>query len=215
MTIKPEVIIVDYGLGNILSVKRAVEECGGLPIISSDKNLIKSKNKIILPGVGAFKAGMSNLNRLGLSEVIIEISKKNKHLLGICLGMQLLFSESSEFGKTHGLNIIPGKVLPISSLSSESVKVKVPHIGWKSLIISQENLKLNFVLNNYKHDDYLYFLHSFMAVPNKNFYRIADFLYEKNRISAIVKKGNTIGFQFHPEKSGNVGIKLLSNWIKQ
>ena len=147
MTVKPEVIIVDYGLGNILSVKRAVEECGGLPIISSDKNLIKSKNKIILPGVGAFKAGMSNLNRLGLSEVLKEISEKNKHLLGICLGMQLLFSESSEFGKTHGLNIIPGKVLPISSLSSESLKLIVPHIGWKSLEPRLKESKSNGLFN--------------------------------------------------------------------
>jgi glutamine amidotransferase len=209
----PEITVVDYGVGNLLSVSRGLEHCGAKVNMSSDPEFILKSKKVILPGVGAFPNGMRALIELGLDIIIKEVVKKDIPLLGICLGMQLLLDESQEFGVTKGLGVIPGKVVPIPNKSMDGKIQKIPHIGWNSLV----NLGAywqNTILQEVREGDAAYFVHSFMASPEKSEDRLADVSYGGHRISAVIAKGNTMGCQFHPEKSGEIGLKILRNFIK-
>lgn len=210
---KPKVIIIDYGVGNLFSVKRAVEECNADAILSSEPDVIAQADRVILPGVGAFGKGMQALESLGLVEVIKEIAKDGTPLLGICLGMQLLLSESEEHGRNSGLDIIPGRVVSISSLATERLTLKVPHIGWNSLVCPEDVSWSSTILQNSTPGDTVYFLHSFAVRPNDSAIQIADCLYSGNRFAAVVEEGNVCGCQFHPEKSGKTGLNILKNWI--
>jgi glutamine amidotransferase len=209
----PEITVIDYGVGNLLSVSRGLEHCGAKVNLSSDPEFILKSKKIILPGVGAFPNGMRALNELGLDLVIKEAVKNDVPLLGICLGMQLLLDESEEFGITKGLGIIPGKVVPIPNTCINGEIQKIPHIGWNSLVHSEADWQ-NTVLQEIYEGDAGYFVHSFMASPEKSEDRIADAVYGGHKISAVITKGNTTGCQFHPEKSGEVGLKILRNFVK-
>ena len=199
----PEITVIDYGVGNLLSVSRGLEHCGAKVNISSDPDFILESKKVILPGVGAFPNGMRALIELGLDIVIMEVVKNEVPLLGICLGMQLLLDESEEFGLTKGLGVIPGKVVPIPNNSVDGEIQKIPHIGWNSLVNSGEDWH-NTILQETREGDATYFVHSFMASPHKSENRIADVLYGGHKISADIAKGKTTGCQFHPEKSGAV-----------
>ena len=209
----PEITVIDYGVGNLLSVSRGLEHCGAKVNMSSDPDFILESKKVILPGVGAFPNGMRALIELGLDIVIMEVVKNEVPLLGICLGMQLLLDESEEFGLTKGLGVIPGKVVPIPNNSVDGEIQKIPHIGWNSLVNSGEDWH-NTILQETREGDAAYFVHSFMASPHKSENRIADALYGGHKISAVIAKGNTTGCQFHPEKSGEVGLKILRNFVK-
>ena len=209
----PEITIIDYGVGNLLSVSRGLEHCGAKVNMSSDPDFILKSKKVILPGVGAFPNGMRALIELGLDRVIMEVVKNEVPLLGICLGMQLLLDESEEFGLTKGLGVIPGKVVPIPNNSVDGEIQKIPHIGWNSLVNFGEDWQ-NTILQETREGDAAYFVHSFMASPHKSENRIADVLYGGHKISAVIAKGNTTGCQFHPEKSGEVGLKILRNFVK-
>ena len=209
---KPKVVIVDYGIGNLLSVQRAVEECGAEASMSSEPDVITKADRVILPGVGAFANGMLALKSLGLIEVIRGIAADGIPLLGICLGMQLLLDESEEHGLTKGLGIIPGRVVPVPNLNPDGLPLKIPHIGWSSLIAHGSATWDGTVLQNLSTGDAVYFVHSFMAVPQDPTMRIADCLYGVNQISAVVSRNNVIGCQFHPEKSGKIGIKIIQNF---
>ena len=210
---KPNVVIIDYGVGNLLSVQRAVEECGAEAITSSEPDVIIQAKRVILPGVGAFANGINALTSLGLVEVIKAIATDGIPLLGICLGMQLLLDESEEYGLSKGLGIIPGRVLPVPALSSDGSSLKIPHIGWNSLVVSEGAKWSETILKNLKPGDAVYFVHSFMAVPDDPAVRIADCYYGGNQISAMIGLKNVFGCQFHPEKSQTTGLQILANFL--
>jgi len=210
---KPNVVIVDYGVGNLLSVQRAVEECGAETITSSDPDVLVQAERVILPGVGAFANGMHALESLGLVEVINGIAADGVPLLGICLGMQLLLDESKEHGVTKGLGIIPGRVVPVPNLGADGLTLKIPHIGWNSLVVAEGATWKRTILQNSTPSDSVYFVHSFMAEPEDAGTRIADCLYGGNRISSVIGRRNVFGCQFHPEKSGEKGLQILKSFV--
>lgn len=210
---KSKVVIVDYGVGNLLSVQRAAEECGAEVITSSEPDVIARADRVILPGVGAFAKGMQALESRGLVEVIKAIAEAGIPLLGICLGMQLLLDESEEHGVTKGLGIIPGRVVPVPNVGPEGMPLKIPHIGWNSVVVSQGAEWNGTILKNLIQEDSVYFVHSFMAVPEDPGLRIADCLYGGNVIAAAIGKDNVFGCQFHPEKSGEIGLRTIKSFL--
>ena len=210
---KPKVVIIDYGAGNLLSVQRAIEKCGAEAITSSEYDVIVKADRIILPGVGAFANGMQTLESLGLIEAIKAVAADGIPLLGICLGMHFLLDESEEHGVTRGLGIIPGSVVPVLSVSADGAPLKIPHIGWNSLVVTEGALWNGSILQNSTPGDAFYFVHSFMAEPKDPSMRIADCFYGGNRISAVIGVKNVIGCQFHPEKSHSIGLRILANFL--
>ena len=211
---KPEVIIIDYGVGNLLSVQRAFEECGVESVISDQPNEISKAKRAILPGVGAFAMGMQSLQKRGLIEVIQEIAFNGVPILGICLGMQLLFDESQEFGFTQGLGLVSGGVVPVSSAGLDGRKIRIPHIGWNSLIADSSDSWNKTILKGINPGDAVYFVHSYMVTPNDSRVKIANCLYGENQIPAVIQQNNIVGCQFHPEKSGKIGLSILRNFMQ-
>ena len=212
---KKKIVIVDYGMGNILSVQRAFEKYCSNVFLSSDKDEILSADKLVLPGVGAFGKAMEELDKRSLIKVIQTFVKLNKPLLGICLGMQLLFDEGYEFGQFKGLGIISGSVISIINAENKKQNLKVPHIGWSNIYINKnenENM-LNFK-NLIHKNDYFYFVHSYMGVPKSEKHLLAYLYYANEKIPAIVGKNMVLGCQFHPEKSGKTGLKLIRNFCE-
>lgn len=212
----PVVTIIDYGVGNLLSVQRGFEHCGAKVVLTSDPEVILASQKIVLPGVGAFPNAMGALKKLDLVSVIQELARLGKPLLAICLGMQLLMDESEEFGSTAGLGLIPGRVVAVPHKTTAGDSQKIPHIGWSSL--QHSNLTDNWtatLLQDNLYGDAAYFVHSFMAQPSDQRNRVADAIYGGHRISAVVTKDRITGCQFHPEKSGEVGLKILRRFISQ
>lgn len=210
----PRVTVIDYGVGNLLSVQRGLEHCGAEVTLTSDAEQILSASRIVLPGVGAFQNGMQALEQLGLIEVIQEVANRKIPLLGICLGMQLLLTESEEFGLTKGLGLIPGRVIPVPTHALNGETQKIPHIGWSSLQYSNIEKKWDgSVLHDNQPGSAAYFVHSFMAIPNLGEHRVADCVYGGHRVPAVIACNQISGCQFHPEKSGEVGIKVLRRFI--
>jgi len=206
----PEVVVIDYGVGNLLSVQRGFEYCGAKVVLTADPEKILAAKRVVLPGVGAFANAMTALNSLGLVKVIRELSDRQTPLLGICLGMQLLLEESDEFGVTEGLGLIPGRVIAIPSLTLSGGVQKIPHIGWSALQPSNKDIGWQHnLLKDNKQGDTVYFVHGFMADPRNASHRIADCIYGGHKISAIIGRDHIVGCQFHPEKSGEVGLKIL------
>ena len=206
----PEVVVVDYGVGNLLSVQRGLEYCGANVILTADTEIILAAKRVILPGVGAFANAMQALKDLGLVDVLRELAKCNTPLLGICLGMQLLLEESEEFGVTTGLGLIPGRVIAVPDHTLSDAMQKIPHIGWSGL--QPPNAVVGWqktLLQDNRPGDAVYFVHSFMAVPTNPAHRIADCLYGGHKIPATIGRDQITGCQFHPEKSGEVGLKIL------
>ena len=211
-----EITIIDYGLGNLLNLKRAFDFLGVNVLITNDHQLISKSSFVVLPGVGSFPNAMKAIEKLKLKEILLSLEEKEIPFLGICLGMQLLFSESEEFGRTRGLGLIPGKVTLIPKISKDGKKLKVPHMGWNSLVLSESlNSWDDTLLQENKPKQEMYFTHSFMAVPSDKIYRLADCEYGGHRIAAVVKRKNIAGCQFHPEKSGEFGLKILKQFIMQ
>ena len=211
-----EVTVIDYGVGNLLSVSRALEHCGAKVTVTADPKSILSAVRVVLPGVGAFADGMAELKAKGLDTIVRRVAIKGTPLLGICLGMQLLFDESEEFGVTDGLGLIPGRVVNIPSTTAMGESQNIPHIGWNELVMPDQNrlLQAN-LLTDVAPDEAVYFVHSFMAVPASNSHRLADCIYGGLKISAAVQRENVSGCQFHPEKSGEVGLRILRRFILQ
>jgi imidazole glycerol-phosphate synthase subunit HisH len=210
----PEVAVIDYGLGNLLSVRRGLEHCGATVVVTSDPDIILSAPRVVLPGVGAFAHGMTELNSRGLDTIVHKVVAQGSVLLGICLGMQMLLDESEEFGKTEGLGLISGRIVPIPSNTINGFSHKIPHIGWNNLVLHQGfgNWK-DSLLHEVNLGESVYFVHSFMAVPNNPKHRIADCIYGGVSISATIGRDNIYGCQFHPEKSGEVGLKVLRRFL--
>jgi imidazole glycerol-phosphate synthase subunit HisH len=211
---KSDVVVIDYGIGNLLSVQRGLEYCGADVTVTDDKDIIMNATRVVLPGVGAFSDGMKGLNQTGLNHVVCDYAASGKPLLGICLGMQMLLNESEEFGFSQGLGLIPGKVIAIPSLNIENKNHKIPHIGWNSLKLPEGREQWDgTLLNNIVPGESVYFVHSFMAEVSSSEHQIAYCLYGGIKISAVIGSGNIIGCQFHPEKSGDVGLKILKHFI--
>ena len=165
--------------------------------------------------MGAFKNAMQSLESLGLVKVIQEVANRKIDLLGICLGMQLLLDESNEFGLTKGLGLIPGRVVAMPLKNNEGIINKIPHIGWSKLINPEENSDWNDgILKTIESGDSFYFIHSYMALTNNNKYTIAHCLYGSEKIPAVIQRNRIIGCQFHPEKSGEVGLKILREFCE-
>lgn len=216
MTKMSEVVVIDYGVGNLLSVRRALEHCGASVQVTSDPELILDAPKVVLPGVGAFSKGMEELGRRGLDVVVREVAANGVPLLGICLGMQMLLDESDEFGTTAGLGLIPGRVIAVPTTSSDGHTQKIPHIGWNSLVFPQGHKSWQqSLLHDIKQGAAVYFVHSFMASPSSPEDRIADCLYGDVPVSAVIGRNNVFGCQFHPEKSGDVGLQVMKNFLHQ
>ena len=195
------ITIIDYGAGNLFSVQNALNFLGVENNISSKVEDIISADKLILPGVGAFPDAMKMLDEAGLTEVIKEQAKK-KALMGICLGMQMLFDKSYEFGETEGLGLIPGTV----ELMQPANNLVIPHIGWNSLE-KNEPCKL---LESVNDGDYVYFVHSYAAVTDSK--NVAAYCDYGMKVPALVMSGNVYGCQFHPEKSGKTGLGILKTF---
>ena len=211
--VTPEVTIIDYGVGNLLSVQRGFEHCGAKVVLTSDPEVILASQKIILPGVGAFPNAMEALKKLDLVPVIQELARLKKPLLAICLGMQLLMEESEEFGVTAGLGLIPGRVVAVPNKTIELNPQKIPYIGWGSLQpTDSESDWMGTLLQDNDPGDAAYFVHSFMAEPTDPKNRVAHSVYGGHRISAVIKKDQITGCQFHPEKSGEVGLRILQRF---
>ena len=202
-----KIVIIDYDCGNILSIQRAIEKNGFKSEVSRDHAIISNATHIILPGVGAFGNAMKLLKKYELINSIKKHVNEKKPLLGICLGMQLLLSESSEFGNYKGLDIIKGKVKNILDLTKK--KIKVPHIGWNEIKFTRKN--------NYDFVDKksFYFIHSFVSQTNKATSTLAFTNYEGLKIPAIIQEENITGFQFHPEKIHYSGLKLIKLFLNE
>ncbi len=194
------IAIIDYGCGNLFSLKSSLNLLGIKSIVTSDFEEIKKADKIILPGVGAFGDAIESLRKTGLDKLILDEAKKGKPILGICLGMQLLFEKSFEYGKHSGLGLIEGKIISIKEVSS----LKIPHIGWNALNFKGEKSPIFKYLNE---GDCVYFVHSFFGADCEK-YTTATTEYQ-NPITASVQNKNVFGCQFHPEKSGQIGLKIL------
>lgn len=208
-----KVIIIDYGLSNLLSVKRAVEYCGFEAEITSDPEVIRSAECLILPGVGAFSKGMEQLRNLGADDLIREHVDAGKPFLGICLGMQMMFSSSEEGGLHEGLGIIPGTVERIPDLTADGKPQRVPHVSWEKVLF--DKCPDHPLFAGIESGSEFYFVHSYEGKPSDPDMLLAPCVYGGREVSAIVSnaQGNAIGCQFHPEKSGHAGLELLKNFL--
>jgi glutamine amidotransferase len=200
------IIIIDYGMGNLRSVAKGFEKVGFSPKISRDPEQILAAEGVVLPGVGAFGRCMDNIIKYGLVEPIKIVEKKERPFLGICLGLQLLFDESEEFGPVKGLGLLPGKVVRFP----QSPGLKVPQMGWNSI----EKVGNTPILADINSGDYVYFVHSYYVVPERQ-EDIATLTEYGVKFVSSVSRGNLFATQFHPEKSGKVGLKILENFGKR
>lgn len=208
-----KIAILDYGLSNLKSIENALNELRyEFSFVQSNENPTQFSN-IILPGVGAFKDGMKGLIDRGLDSMLNQAVSNNIPILGICLGMQLLLTKSYEFGETNGLDLIPGEVLPFKfENEGDEFEKKVPHIGWNQIEKADVSWE-NTILEN-MNDPSMYFVHSYFCKVQNNEHLLAEANYHGQSFSAIIQCGSIIGCQFHPEKSGEIGLNLLSRCLK-
>ncbi|WP_457681323.1 imidazole glycerol phosphate synthase subunit HisH [Thermovibrio sp.] len=199
------IVVVDYGMGNLRSVSKAVEHAGGEVKVSSDPKDLKEAKGIILPGVGAFKDAVKNLKELSLWEALIKEVEKGKPLLGICLGLQLLFEKSYEFGESEGFGFIEGEVVKFELPKG----YKIPHMGWNQIYKKKESE----LLKGIKEGEFFYFVHSYFVKPSQKEAVLTETDYG-TEFTSSVEKENVFGVQFHPEKSQRAGLKLLKNFIR-
>lgn len=205
-----KIAIIDYQLSNLFSVKHALDFLKVDSEITSDKSVIAEADAAILPGVGAFGDAMRNLNKFDLTSAIKKFISSGRPFMGVCLGMQLLFSESEEFGIHRGLNIVKGRVRKFASYKKQ---IKVPQIGWNK-ILKAENSWDSSPLKNIKSGEFMYFVHSYYVVPKDKSVVLSETIYEDIKYCSSLFSDNIFATQFHPEKSGTEGIKIYRDWLK-
>lgn len=199
------VAIIDYGVGNLFSLKSSFSAIGADAVVTSSKSELERAESIILPGVGAFCDAAKKLKDSGLEDTVISLAKAGKPLMGICLGMQLLFEKSYEYGEHSGLGLIKGEIRPIEAVIPKDYKI--PHIGWNSLEIRKPTP----IFENVKNGEYVYFVHSYyVADCESSVTAVSDY---GAPLTASVQAGNIFGCQFHPEKSGETGLKILRSFV--
>ena len=197
------IAIIDYGVGNLFSLCSSLKSIGAEAVVTPDPAVIRAADRVILPGVGAFADAAAKLRATGLDQVLLEEAANGKKIMGICLGMQMLFEESHEYGVHKGLGLIPGRVVPMAGYIPEGLKI--PHIGWNPLILKGKSKHP--LLKYVEESDCVYFVHSYFATDCTESV-IATAEYGKE-LTAAVAKDNVMGCQFHPEKSGKVGLSIL------
>jgi glutamine amidotransferase len=208
------VVVVDYGVGNLLSVCRALDACGAEVELTGSPVRIGAAERMVVPGVGAFGDCMHELQRRDLARPILDFIGSGRPLLGICVGMQMLMEVGEEFGEHAGLAVVPGRVRAIPHSGPDGVRHKIPHIGWNALHKPDEATSWEgTILDGVATGASAYFVHSFTAEPTDPRYRLADCHYHGCRVSAALRAGNVYGTQFHPEKSGEVGLRILGNFL--
>lgn len=200
------IAIVDYGVGNLYSLTSSLQTVGADVVVTGDGETLRKADKILLPGVGAFSDAIKKLKETGLAKILVEEAQKGKKLLGICLGMQLLFEKSYEYGEHDGLALLKGKVVPMRGVIDETLKI--PQIGWNSLRFEKSHPLLKYI----KDGDFVYFVHSYYAKDCEDSLLLTT-EYGAHLTAAVVKN-NVAGMQFHPEKSGEVGLKLLRAFVE-
>ena len=194
--------IIDYGVGNLFSLQSSFSAIGEAVVVSSDPEVLRKTDHILLPGVGAFEDAVKKLRDTKLDQMVYEVVKAGKPLMGICLGMQMLFEKSFEYGEHQGLGLLKGEVIPMEGLLPK--ELKIPHMGWNALNITKPDGKL---FRNTKEGDYVYFVHSYFASGCED--SLAAQTEYGKWLTAAVEKDNIFGCQFHPEKSGEVGLNIL------
>ena len=200
------VAIIDYGVGNLFSLKSSLKEIGAEAVVTSDEKVIAEADRIILPGVGAFEDAARKLRESGMAEVVKREAAAGKPMMGICLGMQLMFDVGYEYGVHEGLGLIKGSVRPIADVIPAGYKI--PHIGWNLLRFRKESPLFKYI----KEEDYVYFVHSYYAAEcDESVITVTEYGAE---LTAAVANGNVYGCQFHPEKSGEVGMKILKAFVE-
>ena len=204
------IAIVDYGVGNLFSLSRSLEAIGQEVLVTGEAEALRRADRLILPGVGAFADAAVKLRESGLGEVVSQEAARGKPLLGICLGMQLLFEKSYEFGEHEGLGLIPGAVRPIADAIPRGLKI--PHIGWNGLLFPGERPR-HPLMAGLAPGDCVYFVHSFYAADcEEDIIAVTEY---GGILTAAVARRNVVGFQFHPEKSGPVGLQLLRRFCEE
>lgn len=207
------VTVIDYGIGNLYSVRRALESCDAVVKFASDAEGVRDADYLVLPGVGAFSNGMQGLHERGLVEPLRQYAADGRPMLGICLGMQMLATISEEFGNSSGLELIPGRVVAIPAMAVDGTQHKIPHIGWAGLEPAPDADWGNTPLADTAPGTAVYLLHSFHVVPDDPAQRLADCRYGGHRVTAAIRSGRVFGCQFHPEKSGEAGLRILSRFL--
>lgn len=210
-----KVTVIDYGLSNLLSVQHGFRHFGAEVEVVNTPEAVLAAGALVLPGVGAFRDGMAGLNRLGLVEPIRQKAAAGTPLLGICLGMQMLFDESEEFGLHPGLGLIPGRVVRIPDTAADCAPQRVPHISWAPLYPADGRADFaGTALAGVTPGQECYFIHSYEAKPADEADRLADTRYGGRPVCAAAAHGSVLGTQFHPEKSGPVGLTILAQYLK-
>lgn len=200
--------VIDYGMGNLFSVSKALERAGARYIVSADVEKLKKADAYILPGVGSFRDAMQLLRQTGLEAFIYQVVQEGKLLFGICLGMQLLFEESEEAGRTKGLGLLKGRVVLLKDRDQDGQRLKVPHMGWNELTFHQPSPLFDGVP-----EGFAYFVHSYYVSDMNQEEQLASTDYGV-QVPAVVGKGNVLGAQFHPEKSSTTGMAMLKQFIQ-
>jgi glutamine amidotransferase len=212
------VVVVDYGVVNLKNILRGLEHVGAKAESSIDPDRVIRSDRVILPGVGAFAAGMGELQKLGMDEALKSVANAGRPVLGICLGMQMLLDTSTEHGQHRGLGLIPGAVVPIPSGSTGAGGKlrKVPHIGWNALCYpSHLSNWYGSCLDDTSPGSYCYFSHSYMVEPEIAVHVLAECVYEELSVIGAIRNENITGLQFHPERSGSVGLEILRRFFNQ
>ena len=208
-----EVTVVDYGVGNLMSVRGALEYCGAAIKYCADPDELLKADRLLLPGVGAFGNSMEDMRSARLIEPVREFAQTGNPILGICLGFQMLFSSSTEYGHHEGLNLTEGEVVEIPSTSKDGAPHRIPHMGWNELTACNGDWS-GTILGNVEPGASVYFAHSYMGQPRDTSLGLANSDYNGVTILAAVQMDNVHGCQFHPEKSGQVGLTVIENYLR-
>lgn len=211
----PKVTITDYGVGNLLNVVRAFQHCGAEVRVTENPSDVATAERLVVPGVGAFEDSIHELQHRGFADAVKRFAESPRPLLGICVGMQMLFDVSEEFGEHKGLGILPGRVKAVPKTNTAGLMQRVPHIGWNHLVPAEsgQDWQGTFLQSFVGTRPAVYFVHSFAAQPECDADRLADCLYGGHRICAVVKRNNIMATQFHPERSGEIGLSMVRGFL--
>ena len=208
------ITIIDYGVSNLHNVCRAFEHCGANIELAADPEVIAKAERLVLPGVGAFSDGMQGLEAIDAITSIQKFAETERPFLGICLGMQMMLNSSQEFGETAGLGLLPGEVIHIPTCRTDGKAHKIPRIGWDSLLLPEGREDWsNSILDSTTPGSAVYFVHSYMAMPENDGDRLAEYDYDGVRVCAALQHNALFGCQFHPEKSGDVGLDIIRRFL--